>query len=248
MQWRVIEIETHSASMNMALDEACMFFMEKGEVLPTIRFYRWNPSAVSLGYFQNLNDEVDKARCDELNVQIVRRITGGGAVYHDFDGEITYSLIAPQSCFNPSIQDSYKEICSSVVRALELLGIKSSFKPINDVMVGEKKISGSAQTRKNGILLQHGTVLYKTDIEKMFDLLRVNQVKLDAKAIKSVYKLVTSVSEFVDVGIDGLYEVLFDAFVENKVWSLESWTEKEILHAKNIAKEKYSSNEHMMIR
>ncbi|NQV08810.1 lipoate--protein ligase family protein, partial [Candidatus Woesearchaeota archaeon] len=79
--------------MNMAVDEAVTEAVSSGDSLPTIRFYTWSPSAVSIGYFQGLDREVDVDKCNSKGVDIVRRRTGGGAVYHDCDGEITYSVI-----------------------------------------------------------------------------------------------------------------------------------------------------------
>ena len=94
--WRIIGLETREAFLNMALDEVCSEAVAARESLPTIRFYRWQPSAVSIGYFQSLEDEVAVDKCKEAGVDVVRRRTGGGAVFHDYEGEITYSVIAPE--------------------------------------------------------------------------------------------------------------------------------------------------------
>ena len=82
-------MSANNAFMNMALDEAVSEFVAGGISPPTIRFYTWTPSAVSIGYFQSLHDEVDVSRCMQQGIDIVRRRTGGGAVYHDRAGEIT---------------------------------------------------------------------------------------------------------------------------------------------------------------
>ena len=155
--WRIIDYTENDAFMNMAIDEAVSEAVGSGESLPTIRFYGWKPSAVSIGYFQSLDKEVDIASCERAGVDIVRRRTGGGAVYHDMVGEITYSVIAPEALFPKDILASYREICGWIIDSLAILGIKAEFKPINDIVVGNKKISGNAQTRRGGVLLQHGT-------------------------------------------------------------------------------------------
>src|SRR5208282_4253098 len=105
-------------------------------------------SAVSIGTFQSMANEVNVEECNRSNVSYVRRLTGGGAVYHDSNGEITYSVIAPESLFPKNIIESYKVICSWVISGLAILGIKAEFVPINDIVVNGKKISGNAQTRR----------------------------------------------------------------------------------------------------
>ena len=102
-----------------------------------------------------------------------------------------------------NIINSYNIICADIVYALDLLGINANFAPVNDILVNEQKISGNAQTRRNGILLQHGTILYKVDVEKMFSLLNVSAEKISDKLIKSVQKRVTSVSDQVQVSMRG---------------------------------------------
>ncbi|HII09610.1 TPA: lipoate--protein ligase family protein, partial [Candidatus Micrarchaeota archaeon] len=159
MRWRFIELEARNACSNMAIDQAVMEGVAKGASEPTIRFYRWLPSAVTIGRFQSMMDEVDVGRCAELGVSHVRRITGGGAVYHDYAGEVTYSVIAPEAYFPNGIRESYAFICDWVVSGLLGVGIKAKFVPINDIVTDGKKISGNAQTRRGGVLLQHGTIL-----------------------------------------------------------------------------------------
>ena len=91
-EWRLLDTEPRDAFYNMALDEAIATARSKNLVPNTLRFFRWEPSAVSIGYFQSLEEEVDIPTCDKIGVDFVRRRTGGGAVYHDREGELTYSL------------------------------------------------------------------------------------------------------------------------------------------------------------
>ena len=193
MKWRVIGFSRNDAYTNMAIDEAVSESVRSGSQ-PTIRFYGWNPSAISIGYFQGIDREVDIEKCRKLGIDIVRRRTGGGAVYHDTEGEITYSVIAKEETFPKDILASYKEICSWVTKSLSYLDIESEFKPINDIVTNGKKISGNAQTRRQGVLLQHGTILYSVDIEKMFSILKVPDEKIRDKMIATVKDRVTSVS------------------------------------------------------
>lgn len=242
MKWRVIDYTQNNAAMNMAIDESICESVLEGE-RPTIRFYGWSPSAISIGYFQSLEKEVDLEKCAQMNVDVVRRRTGGGAVYHDTEGEITYSIIAKEENFPKGITQSYQVICKSIIDSLTKIGIDSQFKPINDIIVNGKKISGNAQTRRNGILLQHGTILYKVDVEKMFSLLRVSDEKIRDKMISSVKERVTSVYEQKQISKDELYRALVFGFTNDKEIEIDSLTQKEIDRAKELAESKYSKDE-----
>ncbi len=177
----------------MAIDEALLKLNAEGKSPNTIRFWRWQPSTVSLGCFQGVDREVDLEVAKKYDVDVVRRITGGGAVFHDHDGELTYSVVCKQGDVPDDIIESYKLICGGLVRGFEHLGLKAEFKPVNDVLANAKKISGSAQTRRWGSVLQHGTVLVAPDVRQMFELLRVSPEKISDKFIASVYERVTTV-------------------------------------------------------
>lgn len=255
--WRVIELETHDAFMNMALDEACCESVANGTTPATIRFYRWSPSAVSIGYFQSLADEIAVDECERAAVSIIRRRTGGGAVYHDFEGEITYSVIVPEKDFcgedgaKMGITESYHEICGWIINGLSRVGIPAEFKPINDVIVSasSKKISGNAQTRRGGVILQHGTILWKVDVRKMFSLLKVGKEKIADKMIAAVEERVTSVVATCE-GVGGdvvTYEALYDAlkvgFTSGKKFEIGTWSTDEVARAEDLARERYRTKE-----
>lgn len=243
MKFRMIRSQPFSAAINMALDEAIVEGIVAGTSPPTIRFYTWNPSAISIGYFQGLQNEVSLEMCRKHKVDYVRRVTGGGAVYHDIGGEITYSILGPILLFPKEILKSYELICGHLVDALNELGMAAKFSPINDVIVNDKKISGSAQTRKKGILLQHGTVLYKVDVDRMFSLLTVGQEKIADKLIKSVKKRVTSVVNESEATKEQLADALEKAFSKDREIEYGTYSEKELERAEELAKTKYSSDE-----
>lgn len=248
-KWRVIGVSANNAFVNMAMDEAISEAVRAKKALPTIRFYKWQPSAVSIGYFQSLNDEVDAELCKKMGVDIVRRRTGGGAVYHDAAGEITYSVIAPEGMFPKGITESYHEICGWIVNALAKVGIVAEFKPINDIITDGKKISGNAQTRRNGILLQHGTILYKLDVATMFSLLKVPKEKISDKFIADVKQRVTSVTDINPaITEQQLVDALIAAFTEGKEFETGNFTPEEMAAAEKLAKERYSSDEWSHLR
>lgn len=195
MRFRFTETGYASAAFNMGLDEGILNAVAEGRSGPTLRFYAWRPRAVSIGYFQGLTDEVDEDACRSRGVDVVRRVTGGGGVYHA--DELTYSVVMPES--HPlaagSILDTYGLLCGGVVEGLRGLGIDAAFAPINDVVADGRKLSGNAQTRKRGCLLQHGTVLLSVDVDEMFALLKVPNEKLKGKLIEDVKARVSSVSD-----------------------------------------------------
>lgn len=242
MKWRVIPLETVDAFTAMALDEACSETVAEGGN-PTIRFWRWKPSAVSIGYFQSLEDEVNQEECRKQGVDVVRRRTGGGAVYHDNKGEITYSVICPVHSLPQGITESYHEICGWVIKGLGNLGIQGEFKPINDIVAGGRKISGNAQTRRGGVLLQHGTILHDLDVETMFSLLKVTKEKISDKLIQSVKERVTSVLDFREVSQQGTYHALLKGFIEGKEWEEGTWTPQERERAEELVRERYTTKE-----
>jgi lipoate-protein ligase A len=192
-KWRLLKTQNNSAFTNMAIDRAVMVAISKDKVPPTVRFYTWQPPAISIGYFQSLNEEVDLEVCQNLGVEYVRRITGGGAVFHD--KELTYSIVIAEShhLVPKNILESYRRICGAVIKGLKHLWIESKYAPINDIIVNNKKISGSAQTRKSKTVLQHGTVLIDVDVDKMFMLLKVPNEKIKDKLIADVKQRVTSI-------------------------------------------------------
>jgi lipoate-protein ligase A len=234
--------------MNMALDEAVSEAVMAGESPPTIRFYTWEPCAVSIGYFQCMREEVDVEACSRLGVDYLRRRTGGGAVYHDSEGEITYSVIAPVGVFSDDISESYRQICGRIVEALGLLGIEAEFSPVNDVLVGDRKISGSAQTRRGGVLLQHGTVLYDLNVDVMFSVLRVRGEKISDKMIQCVEERVTCVREQGGVARGELHSALLKSFCNGFDVEFGGFSEKEKARAKELVMTRYRTEEWNFMR
>ncbi|MBI9051858.1 MAG: lipoate--protein ligase family protein [Anaerolineaceae bacterium] len=241
MKYRMISFQYFDAYMNMAIDEAIMEGVRLGTTLPTIRFYGWSPSAVSIGIFQGIHNEVNLQETKKQGVDVVRRMTGGGAVYHDKLGEVTYSIIAPVDHFPSNIMASYELICADILSALSSMGIEAKFVPVNDILVKEQKISGNAQTRRDGILLQHGTILYQVDVETMFSLLNVSEQKISDKLIKSVKKRVTSVIDQGKATMVDLQRALESGFSQDRQIVQGNYTDLELERATVLVKEKFSS-------
>jgi len=245
MEFRLLETGKNRAAVNMAIDEAIML----GRT-PTLRFYSWQPPAVSIGYFQGIEQEVDLAVCKKLGVDVVRRLTGGGAVYHD--KELTYSFIVPENSglVSRNILESYGQICGFVVDGLRRIGLRAEFKPINDIVVNNKKISGNAQTRRDGMILQHGTILLDVDVKTMFSLLKVPDEKMRDKMITAAEERVTSVKkESGSAGFKEVRDALVMAF-EKRFGVLKSsgLSKEEMRDTHKLFKERYSKREWNFMR
>lgn len=191
--WRLLRSGHVPAARNMAIDEALMHSVAAGG-RPAFRLYGWEPAAVSIGYFQNLEDEVDEVACRSLGIDVVRRLTGGRAVLHDV--EVTYSLVIAEDhpLVPASITESYRVISEGLVAGLQRLGLDARLSvPARrreaqgthyaspacfdapswyEVTVGGKKVIGSAQVRRGGVVLQHGSIPLELDVEKLFAVLR----------------------------------------------------------------------------
>lgn len=251
MKFRVLKTGFNSAAMNMAIDEAVLGEVSRGASPPTLRLYGWNPPAISIGYFQSLEEEVDVAACARLGVDIVRRLTGGGAVLHE--DEITYSIHVPEknALLPQGILESYEKICGGVLKGLSKLGFQAAFVPLNDIVLMQngapKKISGNAQTRKLGVILQHGTILLKVDVDKMFSLLRVPAEKLKGKLIENVKQRVTSLSAAAgrEVGFDETLGALRAGFAEEfsgAAFEDGHLADEETRLAETLSQEKYGAD------
>lgn len=251
-RFRLLRTGFNNAWFNMGLDEAILGSVAEGKSLPALRLYGWKPAAISIGYFQGMREEIDVEACASQGVDIVRRITGGGAVFHDC--EFTYSLAIPEGhrLAPRSIQDSYHLLCDGIVQGLARLGIRAEFAPINDIVSGGKKVSGNAQTRKRGCLLQHGTILLEVDVEKMFSLLKVPKEKALGKMIEDVKARVTSVSALLGrpVGFEEAEAAILAGFVSSLGIECirEEASAQELRTAQSLAKDRFSTPEWLFKR
>jgi lipoate-protein ligase A len=194
-KWRLILDPPAKGSRNMALDYALLLSVASGESSPFLRFYRWSVPTVTLGYFQDAGTEADISLCKSFGVDLIRRITGGGAVFHD--QEITYSMVFPDThhLAGKDILDSYSRTLAPFVDALSLYGLSAVHSPINDITVSGKKVSGSAQSRRKGCVLQHGTILLDLDRDKAFRCLTVPADKLARRGLSEPSQRVTTLRD-----------------------------------------------------
>lgn len=241
--WRLLRLQACDAFTNMAIDEAVVKARIEGLVPNTLRFYRWKPSTVSVGRFQNVSEEVQVENCNQLGVDIVRRITGGGAVYHDQKGEITYSVIASEEDFETSdVFHAYNVICNGLIEAAKILDVNADFnvgdpKNCPNLAVNGKKISGSAQFHKSGVRLQHGTFLLDVDLQKMFTFLRVPWARTINDVVGIAKDRMTSLKNELnrDISVEEAYEALGQGF--KKALNIELEEKSLSVHEEQLALE-----------
>jgi len=209
----VLDLSGRDVYWQMAIDEALLLLRYRGEIPNTLRLYRFKPSAVTIGYFQKISEAVNLEFLREAGIHYTRRITGGGSVYHDTNGEITYSVVLPVESVLSDILESYRIICSGLVHALRKLGAPAEFVPVNDIVVHGRKISGSAQTRRAGFLLQHGTLMYATDLDTLEKTLVAPREKLESKGVRSIRERVVTLRDIIgQVDVNTLVESLVEGF------------------------------------
>ncbi|MBW2976078.1 lipoate--protein ligase family protein [Candidatus Woesearchaeota archaeon] len=263
MQCRFIDTGFNDAYANMAVDEAILSCCK----VPALRVYGWEPAAISIGYNQDISKEINLESCKNNKIKIVRRITGGKAVFHD--KEITYSFILPEnSNLLPfEINESYRVIANALVIALGKFGIKAEIKkaperlatPIcfnssnwYELLVNGRKISGSAQRRFSGKILQHGSILTGFDYSKNSSLFNKTNVFDD---IENLRKRITSLkSELSNSGHKKNYKkisykelagAIKCGFKENFNFNVinDFLTSREKKLADKLREEKYSKDE-----
>lgn len=171
MPWRLVDSDLEPPAYTAACDEAMMLARHQGIIPNSLHFYRRATPTVSIGYFEKVEEVVDREEMRRRGISLVRRVSGGSAIFTD-RGQLIYSVILDSRSLPESPGATFKLICEGVIRALELLNVPAEFKPVNDILVSGRKISGSAQTRKWDVVLQHGTLMVDTDFEAMFAVLK----------------------------------------------------------------------------
>ncbi|WP_432522590.1 lipoate--protein ligase family protein [Kineococcus sp. SYSU DK006] len=190
--WQLVHTGPQSPTTHMALDEVLTREVAAGRRPPTLRVWEWASPAVVLGSFQSLVNEVDAEAAQRLGVEVVRRVSGGGAMFVEPGNTITYSLYAPGSLVEGlSFTESYAFLDDWVLVALGDLGVKAWYQPINDIATDQGKIAGAAQKRlADGTVLHHVTMSYDIDAAKMLQVLRIGREKLSGKGLASAAKRV----------------------------------------------------------
>lgn len=259
MKWRLLDTGCRSGFENMAIDEAIMEIISMGQAPPTLRFYGWDPPALTLGYFQDPGETVELEACRRFGIDVVRRPTGGRAVLHS--REVTYSIIARED--NPAVQgtvsESYRRLSRGLILGLSSLGAEvrlsgggenASGGPAcfdspapYELVAGGRKLAGSAQGRRNGVVLQHGALPLENDAATLFSLLKFPTVAQREKQMQRYTRKATSLEEVLGrpVSPDVVVQALARGFAGALGIELEpgDLTDAEEREVKRLLQEKY---------
>jgi len=242
-EWQVLDGEPLSPAMQLALDDVLAHEVAAGRRAPTLRFWQWERPAIIIGNFQSLKNEVDLEAAEQLGVETVRRVTGGGAMFVEPGSTITYSLYAPAELVDGmSFAESYAFLDTWVLKALNDLGIDAVYKPLNDIASSKGKIGGAAQKRyAGGTVLHHVTMAYDMDASKMMQVLRIGREKLSDKGIASAGKRVDPVRSQTGLECDAVIERMKNTFLDLHGGRDGAITPEELAAAEKLAREKFET-------
>ncbi len=212
--WEIVHEPPVSPRMNLALDEVLTGRVGDGRRRPTLRLWEWDESAVVIGSFQSLRNEVDPEGAERYGFDVVRRISGGGAMLMAANSIVTYSLYVPASLVaGMTFADSYAFLDDWVLQALRSLGIQATYQPLNDIASPQGKIGGAAQKRlANGGVLHHATLSYDMDGQMMTEVLRIGREKLSDKGTVSAAKRVDPLRRQTGLPREAIIERFIETF------------------------------------
>ncbi|MDP9364591.1 MAG: lipoate--protein ligase family protein [Chloroflexota bacterium] len=242
--WRLLPEVARPPLMNMALDEVLTERVGRGERPPTLRIWGWTGRCVVLGRFQSVRNEVEEEAARRNGVEIVRRISGGGAMFIEPEGAITYSIYAPEAMVRGlSFPESYAFFDAWVVDALRGLGLDAWYAPLNDITSSGGKIGGAAQARRHGAVLHHTTMAYQMNVPLMLSVLRIGQEKLSDKGMRSAEKRVGPLRQQTDLSRAAIISHLIDHFREAHGLVTDEPTADELTEAEGRVRERFGTRE-----
>ncbi len=243
--WQLIHGEAYPPVMQMALDQVLAEEVGAGRRKPTLRIWEWNEPGVVIGSFQSVKNEVDLEMADKYGFQVVRRVSGGGAMFMEAGSVITYSIYAPSDLVQGmSFADSYAFLDEWVITALKSVGIDAFYQPLNDITSAKGKIGGAAQKRLGtGSVLHHVTMSYDMDGEKMVEVLRIGREKLSDKGTKSAAKRVDPLRSQTGLSRAEIIQKMEDTFRGLYGLTESAITAAELATAEKLVAEKFSTQE-----
>ena len=242
--WRVLPEVPLSPAVNVALDEVLTDAVGAGTGRPVARFWGWAAPAVVIGRSQSVANEVDPAAAGRAGFAVVRRMTGGGAMFCEPAGAVTYSLAVPEAAVaGLTVRQSY-ELCDGwVVAALRTLGVDAHYVPVNDIGWADGKIGGAAQARRRGAVLHHATLAYALDPAAMARVLRLNRDRVTARGTPSASKRVSPLTGQLDVPRPAVVTRLMTHFVATFGGTADTLGPAEVAAAEALAAAKYATPE-----
>jgi lipoate-protein ligase A len=233
---KYIDWKETDPQMNLAFEEYVFNQMDKSESY----FLLWqNDNAVIVGKHQNTIEEINQEYIRENDIKVVRRLSGGGAVYHDL-GNLNFTFIVND---HGQEQFDFQTFTRPLVEALKTLGVNAEFNSRNDIAIDGKKFSGNSQYAKRGRILHHGTILFNSNLATIQSALKVKKDKIESKGIKSVKSRVTNISDYLNEGytLDDFKTALLKAMFENDNLETITLLEDEIQAIEQLKTEKYAT-------
>lgn len=224
--------------INLAIEEYLLKNMDV-EKDPFLLFYINEPSII-IGKNQNTAEEINTDYVDSNSIHVVRRLSGGGAVYHDH-GNLNYSFITVD---DGNSFRNFRKFTEPVVQALQSLGVNAELSGRNDLMAEGRKISGNAQFSTRGRMYSHGTLMFDTEVDEVVAALKVSKEKIESKGIKSIRSRVANISEFlkepmtVEEFRSAILHSIFEGEEKVRYWEL---TDEDWEGIRQISKERYGN-------
>lgn len=269
-KWNFVNSGANSPSFNMALDEALLTWHSEGLIPPVIRFYSWQPAALSIGYFQKVEKEIDMEAVNRLGLGFVRRPTGGRGVLHEH--ELTYSIIVSED--HPDMPETvtaaYRVLSEGLLEGFKNLGLDAYFSvPDTDakradlknpksavcfdapswyeMVVEGKKVAGSAQTRQKGVILQHGAILLDLDVEKLLSVFKFSSEEAKERMRSKIPEKAVSINSIrkEPATIEECIRAFKEGFEQALSIELEPYTlsEQQFADVKALEEKKYANAE-----
>ena len=244
-EWEIVHDPAVPPRVHLALDEVLATRVGEGRRKPTLRFWEWEESAVVIGSFQSVRNGVDPDGASRYGFDVVRRISGGGAMMMEKGNVVTYSLYVPAELVQGmSFADSYAFLDDWVLQGLRSLGIEATYQPLNDIASPAGKIGGAAQKRLgSGGVLHHVTMAYDLDNAKMLEVLRIGREKISDKGIASAAKRVDPLRSQTGLPRAEIIERLKETFTELYGATTGSVTADELAEAEALVASKFATEE-----
>lgn len=241
MRWRFIPFESYDPFLKTALNQVAIDSVKKTGV-PIVWLAGWTQDCINIGYGQKVEDVVDLDEARKRELPVVRRQGGGGAMFLSKDGEVSWSMVAPQVCFPEDVNEIYTAVCGKIIDALGLLGVVARHKPINDVVTSRGKISGATVKKDGGVVYVAGTLLVDVDETVLRAVLRPERDSGKRRSVPEKEKRVTAVRRESDARFDKVVEVLGSVLLRGKMFMKDGWSRSEREQAILLAK-KYQREE-----
>ncbi|RKD72973.1 lipoate-protein ligase A [Sinobaca qinghaiensis] len=269
-KWYFIDSGKQSPAYNMAMDEMLLRWHSEGKIPPVVRFYGWNPSTLSIGYFQKVHKDIDLDAVDRHKLGFVRRPTGGRAVLHD--QELTYSVIVSEEhpLMPATVTEAYRVISEGLLQGFLNLGLDAYFSVPKskeeeqglknpqsavcfdapswyELVVEGRKIAGSAQTRQKGVILQHGSIIIDLDEDMLFDVFTYSNDRVRERMQRAFHKKAVAINALKTTPVthEQVVQAFHKGFADglNVDWVDYKLTEEQENEIQALAAERYESDE-----